>query len=297
MKPFVMLGVAVALFAMLAAPPARAQDGAALCRVGQKVEYAKFGRRYPGEVRGSDGRRCQVYAPDYLGIIDVDMADLRPVSGAPKGAGKPDLVAGGPVVSVTAKQISDAFERDPANAKATWLGRKVRVTSQFWHLGSDSASIKSNIVQVAAKCWIEASDRPQWRTVPDGAQVTVEGSATDWGNTGIALQDCQLVGQGGAPVMRAGPARPPLGRYFCRSAGQGIGTVNLSANRYIVDGVSGAWRFEPATNHISFPSGSYAKWGWGGEWRTDPDGVGGPPEPRMVLRDGKGLKVTCTPQP
>lgn len=298
MQARIALGGTGLLFLMMAgAAPAGAQDGAALCQVGQKVEYAKSGRRYPGDVRGSDGGKCQVYAPDYMGVIDVEMADLRPFGGAPKGTGKPDIAAVGPAVALSAKQISTMFDRDPANAKAQLLGRKVRVTSEFWHLGSDSASIKSNIVQVAAKCRIEPADRQQWRSVPDGAQVTVEGIATDYGDTGIALQGCQLVRQGAAPVVAVGPASPPPGRYFCRSAGNGIGYLMLGAANYSVDGVAGSWRFDAPTRRLGFVSGSYAAWGWTGEWRTDPNGVGGAPEPRIVLRDSKGLKVTCTPQP
>ena len=288
---------ALIVWLVAGARKAGAQAGATLCQAGSKVEYAKFGRRYPGEVRGSSGGKCQVYAPDYMGVIDVEMADLRPASGAPRGAGAPDVAATGPAVALTARQISTMFDRDPAGAKARLLGRKVRVTSQFWSLGSDSASIKSNLAQVAAKCRIEAADRHQWREVPDGADVTVEGTATDYRDSGIALQGCQLVRQEAAAVPHAGPDRPAPGRYFCRSAGNGIGYLNLAAASYTVDGVTGAWRFDPASRRLAFQGGSYASWGWTGEWRTDPDGPGGPPEPRIVLRDGKGLKVTCTPQP
>ena len=96
--------------------------------------------------------------------------------------------------------------------------------------------------------------------------------------------------------MAAAPDRPPAGRYFCRSAGRGIGYLTLAGTRYQVDGVGGTWRYDPASRRLAFPTGSYAQWGWAGEWRTDPDGTGGPPEPRIVLT-GKSVRVTCTPQP
>lgn len=289
--------LALALVAGIAAlaRPAHAQEGAALCRPGEKVEYAKAGRRYPGEVRGSDGRHCQVYAPDYMGVIDVEMADLRPFSGAPKGAGRPDVAAAGAAVALTAKQITALFDRDPVNTKAQLLGRRVRVTSELWHLGSDSASIRSNLVQVAAKCWIEAADRAEWRDVRDGALITVEGTATDYGNTGIALQGCRLVRQGTAPVAQGGPARPPLGRYFCMNAGQGIGYVTLGATTYTVDGVTGSYRLDPASGRLAFTGGNYSKWGWAGAWRTDASSPGGRPEPRIALTDGKSLRISCYP--
>ena len=271
-------------------------SGAGLCQPGHKVEYASSGRRFPGEVRGNDGSKCQVYAKAYMGVIDVAYSDLRADGGAPE-SGKPDLAAAGPALATTPREIVDAFERSPVAAKARYLNRRVRVTGSIFTIRSDSLWLKANLYQTAAVCMIEPGDRAPLLSLKEGVQITVEGTASDRGNESIFLQGCRLVGRGAAPVPLASPDRPMNGRYFCRSAGRGIGYVSLAGTSYTVDGVSGAMRYDPARRRLTFASGSYAKWGWSGEWRTDPDGIGGPPEPRIVLTDGKGLRVTCTPQP
>ena len=278
-------------------PRAVAQStGAGLCQAGRKVEYVNTGRRYPGEVRGNDGRKCQVYAKAYMGVIDVAYPDLRADSGATEN-GLPDSVTAGPPLSTTPHEIVAAFERDPAAAKARYLNRMVRVTGSVFTIRSDALWLKANLYQTAAVCLIEPAQRGPLRTLREGMEITVEGTATDRGNESIFVQDCRVLRQGTAPVLQAGSDRPANGRYFCSSAGRGIGYLILSGNLYSVDGVGGAARYDPATRRLVFASGSYAKWGWTGEWRTDPDGMGGPPEPRIVLTDDKGLRVTCTPQP
>lgn len=293
---WVSIGATIAAVYALSGQPAAAQSGAALCTKGVAVEYVVAGRRYPGRVEGNDGAKCQVYAKAYMGVIDIPYADLRAAGDATE-KGKPDVVAGGAPLNATPREIVDAFERDPAAAKARYLNRRVRVTGTIFTLRSDSLWMKANLYQTAAVCMIQPGDRPALQALKEGAQVSVEGTASERGNESIFLQGCKLVRQGAAPVVAAGPAAPPAGRYYCRSAGRGIGYLNLGVGSYTVDGVAGAWRFDPATKRLAFASGSYAKWGWSGEWRTDPDGVGGPPEPRIVLRDNAKLKVTCTPQP
>lgn len=304
-KRWVVLGGAAlaACFAVAAGSTAEAQavSGAGLCKVGQKVEYAKSGRRFPGKVEGDNGKTCIVYARAYMGAIDVAYADLRPDSGAPE-EGKPDIPAAAAspaatagAVATTTKDVYDAFRRDPAGAKARYVGKRLRFTGLADNLRPDAIWFKQNLYETVAVCMVEPSDREALRQLKEGAQVTVEGFGSDRGNESIFIQQCRVVRQGPAPVAQAAMPRPPQGRYICMNAGRGIGNLTLGASTYTVDGVTGNYRFDPASKRLTFTGGSYPKWGWTGEWRTDPAGPGGPPEPRIVLTDGKSLHISCFP--
>lgn len=291
--------VALVLIAALTPRAAKAQSGATLCRVGEPVEYVNAGRRYPGRVEGNNGRNCLVYAKAYMGVIDVAYGDLRSPSGAPEGgkadAPSPELEARG-ITTVTPREIVDAFRRDPAAAKARLVGRPIRIRTAIHTVDDKSIWLKATLYQTAAVCLVEPPNRDALQQLRAGDVVTVEGVSSDRGDESLFVQNCRVVGQGEAPVAVGGPPRPPAGRYDCRSAGQGVGGLTLAESTYTVEGVTGTMRFDPASRRLTFSSGSYAKWGWLGEWRTDADGVGGPPEPRVVLTDGKSLRVTCTPR-
>lgn len=309
----VALGLAVTGVATAFALSATAQgaSGAGLCKVGQKVEYANAGRRYLGTVQADNGKTCVVYAKAYMGAIDVAYVDLRPDSGVPEN-GKPDIPGAASTpsamaganqaaakrpapVATTTNEVYDAFRRDPAGAKARFTNRPLRFTGLADNLRSDAIWFKPNLYETIAVCIVEPEDRAALRAVKEGAQVTVEGFGTPRGDDSIFIQQCRVAKQGAAPVAQAAMARPPVGRYICMNAGRGIGNVTLGASTYTVDGVTGNYRFDAATRRLTFTGGSYPKWGWTGEWRTDPAGSGGPPEPRIVLTDGKSLHISCFP--
>lgn len=291
-------GAAVALAAAGASGRAQANgqaDGAGLCRVGAKVEYAKDGRRFPGKVEGDNGRNCVVYARAYMGAIDVAYADLRPDSGAPED-GAPDIAAArGTTVATTPRELIDAFRRDPAGARHRFAGTRLRITGTAGSVDEHSIWLKANLYETAAVCLVEPADRVALRGVREGAEVVVEGVGTPRGTDSLFVQQCRVVRAGTSAATQAGPARPPLGRYRCSNAGRGLGEMTLAAATYTVDGVTGGYRFDPATRRFAFAGGSYPKWGWRGEWRTDPAGPGGPPEPRIVLTGAGNVHVSCFP--
>lgn len=95
------------------------------------------------------------------------------------------------------------------------------------------------------------------------------------------------------PGGRSAPAAPPTGRYNCMNAGSSVGVLQFGGGRYSIAGVSGAYRYEPASRRLVWQGGAFAKWGWSGEWRTDAVFTRGPAEPRIELTDGRSLHVHC----
>ena len=158
-----LLGSALVMLAteFATAHPAEGQAAdRALCRIGEKVDYAKEGRRYPGTVEGDNGRNCIVYAKAYMGAIDVAYADLRPASDAPED-GRPDDACHrcARTITATPRDIIEAFSRDPDAAKARYVGARIRLSGAIHTTDAASIWFKANLYQTAAVCRIEPADR------------------------------------------------------------------------------------------------------------------------------------------
>ena len=277
--------------------------GLAVCVPGRTVEANAAGTWTSATVIKRHANECIVRLR-YAGVENtwyVSGEKVRPVSSRAEHlqvqAGKPGKPVGGTTVIDTSPEEAFAdFNRDYAAARAKYFGRRVRISGvpsklqdgrlYFFRLGYD----------LAATCDFPDVARAQLARLKLGYQrVVVTGYAQDTaGRYTLRLDQCVLNDVlANPPVASEHASILPYGRYNCTNAGQGAGFLDLAASTYTVGGVTGSYYFNPATSQITFRSGSYARWGWEGRWRTDARNPGGPIEPRIELSDGIKLNVRC----
>lgn len=313
--------VALAIGAAASWPTESVAANGSICRPGASIEARAWDRWWPAVVveARTDGT-CVVKHKAYAGVENMEHMQpdrIRPAQGAPhagiavgarpsrpgfKGqlaSPAPRSSSGtslGAAVSTTPEKIYQDFDRNPAAATERYINRRVQITGIADRIEEDSITFFRLGMDLVAKCTFEPADRAALGRVAKGRQVTVTGfGATRVSHHVIHLTGCRLVGTGGAPAQASIPPRPPLGEYQCMAGGRPVGKLLLRATTYTVNGVTGGYAFDKASGRFTWKGGAYPGFGWSGRWEGGPPRRDGRADPRITLRDGKRLEVSCLP--